>query len=233
MMGLLYDVHGNLPALEAVLADARTAGVTRWLLGGDYALFGGWPAETLELLDTLPNATWIRGNGERWTYEPGDAPDDATVQGAIVAAQRLLGPERVRHLAALPPTALLDDGSRAWHGSPVSDVLTFASDPAPEDSELLAGVQEPRLIFGHSHVPFARTDETTGITLVNPGSVGMPFDGNPRAAWAFLDTDGTIRHRRTRYDHASAARRVREIARNSGWGEVVAKRIERAQFVLR
>ena len=61
----------------------------------------------------------------------------------------------------------------------------------------------------------------------------MPFDGNPRAAWAILHDDGSIEHRRTRYDHASAARRVREVARGDAWGEVVAKRIERAQFVVR
>ncbi len=233
MLGLLYDVHGNLPALEAVLADAATAGVDRWLLGGDYALFGGWPQETVELLQTLPAATWIRGNGERWTADPSQAPDDSTVQGAIGAAQELLGPGLVASLAALPESAALDDGGRAWHGSPLSDVRSFPPEPSPEDAELLNGASEPRLIFGHTHVPFARTDAATGIVLVNPGSAGMPFDGNPRASWALLRDDGTIEHRRTRYDHASAARHVREIARGEVWGEVAAKRIERAQFVVR
>ncbi len=233
MLGLLYDVHGNLPALEAVLADPAAAGVKGWLLGGDYALFGGWPEETVQLLETLPGATWIRGNGERWTANASAAPDDSTVQGAIAFTRELLGADRVAALAALPESAALDDGGHAWHGSPLGDVRSFLPEPSPEDAELLAGTAAQRLVFGHTHLPFARTDEATGIALVNPGSVGMPFDGNPRASWAILRDDGTVEHRRTRYDHASSARRIREVARGAPWGEVVAKRIERAQFVVR
>ena len=63
MLGILYDVHGNLAALEAVLGEAE--GVDEWLLGGDYCAFGPWPVETLARLRELPNATWLRGNGER------------------------------------------------------------------------------------------------------------------------------------------------------------------------
>ena len=65
MLALLFDIHGNLPALEAVLDDARATGAQRYLLGGDYAVFGGWPAETLARLRELPDATWIRGNADR------------------------------------------------------------------------------------------------------------------------------------------------------------------------
>lgn len=233
MWGLLYDVHGNLPALEAVIADAAEQGVDRWLLGGDYTLFGGWPVETLERLAVLPDAVWIRGNGERWTAHPGEAPDDPVVQGAIAAARSLLGEERIARLAALPESAELPGGARAWHASPVSDVRSFLPEPLPEDAELLAGVTEPRLVVGHTHLPFARFAEPEGVELVNPGSAGMPFDGNPRAAYALLAPDGTITHRRVRYDHASAARRVRAAAGGERWGEVVAQRIERAVFVVR
>ena len=84
MLGLLYDVHGNLPALEAVLADAEGAGVERWLLGGDYALFGAWPAETVGALREL-DAVWLRGNGERWTAEPDDAPEAIRAAIALCA----------------------------------------------------------------------------------------------------------------------------------------------------
>jgi hypothetical protein len=63
VLALLYDVHGNLPALEAVIADAEAAGADGWILGGDYALFGGWPAETVARLRELDRACWIRGNG--------------------------------------------------------------------------------------------------------------------------------------------------------------------------
>lgn len=233
MQGLLYDVHGNLPALEAVLAEAEAIGVERWLLGGDYSLFGGWPAETLALLRTLPDATWIRGNGERWSAAPQEAPDEPVVHGAIATVTSILGPVQVAELARLPESAEIAPGVRAWHGSPVSDVRSFLPEPAPEDAELLAGVGDARLIFGHTHLPFARLDSEHGVELINPGSVGMPFDGNPRASWAVITRDGAVEHRRTRYDHAAAARRVRAIAGDEPWGEVVAKRIERAQFVVR
>lgn len=233
MWGLLYDVHGNLPALEAVLEDAQAAGADRWLLGGDYTLFGGWPMETLALLRSLPGTTWIRGNGERWTAAPEQAPDDPVVQGAIASAASILGAGEATALAGLPESAVVDEGTRAWHGSPLSDVRSFLPEPLAEDAELLSGVTERRLVFGHTHLPFARFADPPGVALVNPGSVGMPFDGNPRAAWALIHDDGTVEHRRTRYDHAASARRVRALAGGDRWGEVVAQRIERAVFVVR
>src|SRR5262245_25156138 len=107
MQALIYDVHGNLPALEAVLADAGD--VPLFILGGDYALFGGWPTETLERLQALPNAIWIRGNGERWTAQPDAAPDNPIVPGAIQAARAALGDQLVIDLGALPTSATLND----------------------------------------------------------------------------------------------------------------------------
>jgi predicted phosphodiesterase len=232
MWGLLYDVHGNLPALEEVLADAEDRGVRRFVLGGDYALFGGWPEETLRRLEGL-DAVWIRGNGERWTASPTEAPPNPVVQGAIASARMRLGDEIVQRLAHLPESVRIMDGARAWHGSPVSDVRSFLPEPADEDHDLLAGCDERLLVFGHTHLPFARVAEPEGIGLVNPGSVGMPFDGNPRAAWAILHEDGRVDHRRVRYDHASAARRARAVAGDAPWGDVVGRRIERAQYVVR
>lgn len=69
MLALLYDIHGNLPALEAVLTDAHERGAERYFIGGDVALFGPWPEDTVTVLQTLEHATWIRGNGERWTAD--------------------------------------------------------------------------------------------------------------------------------------------------------------------
>jgi hypothetical protein len=83
VLALLYDVHGNLAALDAVLHDAEATGCDSFLLGGDYALFGPAPAETVDRLGTL-GAEWIRGNGERWTASPGDAPDDEVLSGSFV-----------------------------------------------------------------------------------------------------------------------------------------------------
>jgi hypothetical protein len=80
VLALLYDVHGNRAALDAVLADARGRGADAWLLGGDYALFGPEPEAALERLRSLPEATWIRGNGERWTTRCSAAPASCTAR---------------------------------------------------------------------------------------------------------------------------------------------------------
>jgi diadenosine tetraphosphatase ApaH/serine/threonine PP2A family protein phosphatase len=225
MEALLYDVHGNLPALEAVLDDAAGAGVTAYVLGGDYALFGGWPVETVARLRQLDHATWIRGNGERWTNAPDDAPGNPVVQGAIAAAREALGETAVRDLAALPGTSRRD-GTLICHGSPASDVDSFMPEPSPHDAELLEDVDATRLVFGHTHLPFRRS--AGDIEHVNPGSVGLPFDGDTRAAYALVHDDGTVEHRRVAYDHAVTAERVRSLG--GEWTETVARRIERARM---
>lgn len=225
MLGVLYDIHGNLPALEAVLADARNQDTARFLLGGDYALFGAWPAETLGRLREL-DARWLRGNGERWTARPEDAPDNDVVQGAIAVSREVLGIATVEELSVMPET-LSEDGVRFVHASPISDVRSFLPEPAEDEGELLAGVEADRLVFGHTHLPFARRSAAGGVELINPGSVGMPFDGDPRAAYALIHDDGTVEHRRVAYDHAASARAVREHF-DGTWTETVAGRIERA-----
>jgi diadenosine tetraphosphatase ApaH/serine/threonine PP2A family protein phosphatase len=227
VLGLIYDVHGNLEALEAVLTDAGEAGIGRFLLGGDYALFGPQPAETVERLQSL-DGQMIRGNGERWTAHRHDAPDDHVVQGAIEECLAQLGERTVADLEALPEW-LADEGRvRFCHASPISDVRSFMPQPGDDDEELLGGHTEPLIVFGHTHVPFERQGPG-GVRLVNPGSVGMPFDGDPRASWAILHDDGRVEHRRVEYDHRAAADVVRAFG--GSWTDVVARRIELAQFV--
>ena len=227
MQALLYDVHGNLPALEAVIADARAAGASSWVLGGDYALFGGWPAETVARLRELEPALWIRGNGERWTADPAAAPDQPVVQGAIAAAREALGAETVAALGALPFDAV-DGDTLICHGSPVSDVRSFLPEPAEDEDELLAGVSKTRIVFGHTHLPFRRT--AGDVELVNPGSVGMPFDGDTRAAYALVHPGGGVEHRRVDYDHAASAARVGDAFGHAEWTRTVARRIEMARM---
>jgi diadenosine tetraphosphatase ApaH/serine/threonine PP2A family protein phosphatase len=227
VIALLYDVHGNLPALEAVLADADAAGVGGYLIGGDVALFGAFGAETVRRLRALPHARWLRGNGERWTAHPDEAPEGEPVQGAIAASRAALGDALVAELGALPQSVALDDATRAWHGSPRSDVRSFLPDPEPSDGELLEGVTERRLIFGHTHLPFRRTHGT--IELVNPGSVGMPLDGDRRAAYARLHDDGRIEHRRIEYPLEETLAALRAQG-DEGWITAVSGRLERAAF---
>jgi predicted phosphodiesterase len=226
-LALLYDVHGNLPALEAVLEDAAGEGASSYLLGGDYALFGPWPAETVARLRELDEHQALRGNGERWTAHPEEAPANEVVQGAIAACRDALGEDEVAALAGLPELIRLGD-ALACHASPVSDVRSFLPEPAEDEQELLAGVTAPRLIFGHTHLPFIRTT-SDGIELVNPGSVGMPFDGDPRAAYAIVGADGRVEHRRVRYDHEASAAAVRDRF-GGDWTRVVSARFAQARF---
>jgi putative phosphoesterase len=201
--GLLYDVHGNLPALEAVLRDARAVPVDRWVLGGDYASFGAWPAEVVARMDELPDAVWIRGNWDRW--QGGDRADmlpGEELQEALRNTVDALGPELVDRLAALPGSHR--DGDVLFcHGAPGSDMDSFLPDPSDHDDELLAGVGAGCVVFGHTHLPVDRRRD--GVHLVNPGSVGLPFDGDPRASWAVLHDDGSVERRRVGYDIDAAA----------------------------
>lgn len=228
MLALLYDIHGNVRGLDAVLQDASAHGADGYLVGGDVALFGPWPQEAVARLRELEPATWIRGNGERWTAHPEDAPE--FLRGATAAAREALGDALVAELDALPQSAAVGDRTRAWHGSPVSDVRSFAPEPGDDEAELLQGVTEARLIFGHTHLPFARPAATGGVELVNPGSVGMPLDGDHRAAYALLREDGAIEHRRVTYDHESVPAALRERYGDAAWLERILHRFTHARM---
>src|SRR5215210_4039189 len=95
VLALLYDIHGNLPALEAVLADVGDA--DEFLLGGDYATAGAWPKDTVARLRELDNATWIRGNADRWLADRHDAPDP--IGGVAARTAETLGDALVAELA--------------------------------------------------------------------------------------------------------------------------------------
>ena len=229
MLALLYDVHGNAPALDAVLADAAAQGADRYLIGGDVALFGPWPEETVARLRELQPATWIRGNAERWTAHPQEAPEP--MRAATAAAREALGDAQVEELDALPESTQVDERTRAWHGSPVSDVRSFMPEPGDDEGELLEGVTEARLIFGHTHLPFARAAAVGDVELVNPGSVGMPLDGDHRAAYALLHADGTIEHRRVDYDHRRVPAALRErYGDEATWTKRILHRFTHARF---
>ena len=168
MLGILYDIHGNLPALGRVLDEASGLDVDRWLLGGDYGTPSPWPDETLARLKELPNATWIRGNGERWLREPPlDRPE---VMETYEVFRGSYDEELVEWLYSLPPQAELD-GVLYVHGSPLSDVESFHAEPQEDDEKLLNGVRDRTVVFGHSHLQFRRPGPNN-TDLLNPGSVG-------------------------------------------------------------
>jgi diadenosine tetraphosphatase ApaH/serine/threonine PP2A family protein phosphatase len=221
VLGVLYDIHGNLPALEAVLADAERAGVDRWLLGGDYGTPSPWPLETLARLRELGDAIWIRGNGERWLREP--PHDRPEVMASYAFFLGGLPEVEIEWLYSLPERAELD-GVLYVHGSPLSDVESFPPEPQEDDERMLVGVSDRVVVFGHSHQQFTRAGPN-GTKLVNPGSVGMPLDGDRRAAWATSERPGDFDFRRTEYDVQRAADAYR--AMGGDFGEFAARRIER------
>jgi diadenosine tetraphosphatase ApaH/serine/threonine PP2A family protein phosphatase len=217
VLALLYDIHGNLPALEAVLEDCPAE---RFLLGGDYTAFGAWPRETVARLREL-DAEWIRGNVDRWLVDDADVFDP--MRPLVERSREMLGEELCRELAALPESTTRDD-TLYCHASPLSDMDGFYPEPHETDAERLMGVEARRVVFGHTHLQFTRVGPG-GIELVNPGSVGIPLDGDRRAAYAIVDDDDSVELRRVEYDWQAVADEVRAKI-----GELPAKRIEQSRF---
>lgn len=206
----LYDVHGNLPALEAVLADVERAGVDAIVVGGDVAL-GPMPRETLERLLALGEGVrWVRGNADRELVAPtGSDGDDVWRRRSAWAADQLTTGQR-ELLRVLPTTLTIEiEGlgpALFCHGSPRSDeeIITSVS-PDERLLPMLDGVAERVVVCGHTHVQFDRVVDS--IRVVNAGSVGMPYQGSPGAFWALLGPDVSLR--RTTYDFEAAADEIR------------------------
>ena len=219
MLAVLYDIHGNLLALEEVLRDAAGAGADSYLLGGDFGAGSPWPLETLDRLRGLPDTTWIRGNGERWLREPPlDRPE---VAQALVEMDSGWGTQEGEHYSLQAHVEL--DGVLYTHGSPLSDVESFPAEPGDDDERLLNGVRDRTVVFGHSHLQFKRPGPN-GTTLINPGSAGMPLDGDVRAAYALRRDDGEFEFRRVAYDNERAAEAWAPLP---GWGPMVAQRLRK------
>jgi diadenosine tetraphosphatase ApaH/serine/threonine PP2A family protein phosphatase len=203
--------------------------VVGFVLGGDYALFGAWPAETVAHLREL-DATWIRGNTDRWLEDAPDAPDSPLVERSLAHCREALGQPVCGELAAMAATVELD-GLLVCHASPRSDMLSFAPEPSDADAQLLAPGDPAVITFGHTHVQFAREAEER--TLVNPGSVGMPFDGDRRAAYALWRGGNSFELRRVAYDADAYVEQLRQrlSTRLAEAVETLVRRLEQAAFV--
>jgi predicted phosphodiesterase len=192
----LYDVHGNVHALEAVLAEVGDVDVV--LFGGDIAS-GPFPRETVELVRALPNAVFVRGNADEVLALDG-LPESSVAARRWVAAQ--LGDDVVAWLAGLPFSWSTDE-TLYVHANPV-DVRQFVAPRTPDErvAGLLAEVTERRVVTGHVHLQFER--EVGGVRWIGAGSVGFPYVvDDPGAEWVLVD-GGDVSFRRTRYDVARA-----------------------------
>jgi len=200
----LYDIHGNLPALRAVLDEADREGVDAFVIGGDVA-DGPFPRETIERLVAIgPRARFVRGNTDRELVDAYDAgrteADDAGERAVAVAAGQITASQR-DFLAAFAPTAVLEvDGlgpTLFCHGSPRSDMEIITRVTSDDRLRpILRGVEQRLIVCGHVHQQFDRSLD--GWRLVNAGSVGLPYEGRPGAYWARLGPD--VELRRTDYD---------------------------------
>jgi predicted phosphodiesterase len=209
----LADIHGNLPALEAVLREVDAAGADALVLPGDMTV-GPLQAETLDLLESLgEKAIWVRGNCERTVVEVFDGryqPTGAAHEpGTIWSGEQLTRAQRDR-LASLPLTASMEVEGLGpvlfCHATARDDEeIVLVDSPVEWFVDGFAGVEEQTVVCGHTHMPFDRL--ASGRRMVNPGSVGMPY-GPPGtvAYWALLGPDVTLR--RTTYDLERAAERL-------------------------
>src|SRR3954464_15001132 len=212
----LYDIHGNLPALEAVLAEVELLDVDIVVVGGDVAP-GAMTPQTIARLRSLGDrARFVMGNRDHEVIEAFDAdppPDpeapDPLTRILAAAGARLARADR-DFLAAFEPVVRLEaDGvgpTLFCHGSPRrgNGIITPVT-PPERLAPMLAGVDEPTVVIGHTHHQFLL--EHDGRRVVNAGAVGMPYQGAAAAFWLLLGPD--IDLRRTDYDVAGAVATMR------------------------
>ncbi|MEU7783746.1 MULTISPECIES: metallophosphoesterase family protein [unclassified Amycolatopsis] len=204
-VAVLSDVHGVLPALEAVLAEPDVVAADRIVLLGD-ALAGPMPVETLSRLESLgPRAVWVRGNADRELAASARGAGDFVPDPIFPWAAKQLRPGDLPFLDALPLTVTLD-GVLFCHATPRDDAeIVLVDSPLERWAEVLDGVTARTVVCGHTHMPFVRLADRR--LIVNPGSVGMPY-GARGAHWALLG-DG-VELRRTEYDVEAACRFLAE-----------------------
>ena len=212
----IYDIHANLPALEAALQDIRQTRIDQIVVGGD-VLPGPMPRETIACLLALDIPVhFIQGNGDREVLAQMEGTETDWYRTApeqwrepVRWTAQQLHPEHERLLAGWPKTLAVEIRGLGevlfCHATPRNDTeiftrLTSKGRLAP----VFEGLNVPVVVCGHTHMQFDRT--IGGIRVVNAGSVGMPF-GEPGAYWLLLGPD--VQLRKTPYDLARAAERIR------------------------
>lgn len=207
-VAILSDIHGNLTAFDAVVADIKAAAPDLVFHGGDLADGGSRPSE---IIDRIRDLGWqgVMGNGDQMLCRPesleefaaqSSAPSAlwASVREMAAATRDLLGSERLSWLRELP-IAIAPQGFAIVHATPQS-CWTAAPTNASNDElcQIYSGLERPIAVLGHAHIPSIKSLSGTLKFLINTGSVGLPFDGDPRASYLLLD-DGAPIIRRVDY----------------------------------
>jgi putative phosphoesterase len=206
-IAVLADVHGVLPALEAVLGEPDVHSAELIVLAGDIAS-GPQPVETLDVLTGLGDrAVWVRGNADRELVAMSRGEFDQEPPDAVSPwAAEQLRPDQVQLLADLP-TAVTTGEVLFCHATPRDDEeVVLVDSPVSRWAEVFQGLPDEvrTVVCGHTHMPFAR--QVDRRLVVNAGSVGMPY-GAPGPSWALLTPDG-VQLRRTSLDATAAADRI-------------------------
>lgn len=206
----ISDIHGNLPALEAVLEEVERERPEVRVFCGDVAS-GPMPAETIDRLRKVRNARFVRGNADRGLIDAFDGKPTGDMPGPFGDwCARQISKRQRDFLASFEDKVVLDgvDGIGRvlfCHASPRNDTDIFtAQTPDERVRMLIEGAHANVIVCGHTHMQFDRTID--GTHVVNAGSVGMPY-GTPGAYWAMLGP--SIDLRRTDYDREAAATRIR------------------------
>jgi putative phosphoesterase len=206
-VAVLADIHGVLPALEAVLAEPDVQKADRIVLAGDIAS-GPQPVETLDVLTALGDrAVWVRGNADRELVEMSRKQFDKEPPDAVSpwAAQQLRT-DQIELLADLPTTVTIGD-VLFCHATPRDDEeMVLVDSPISRWAQVFSELPDEvrTVVCGHTHMPFAR--QVDRRLVVNAGSVGMPY-GAPGPSWALLTEDG-VQLRRAPFDATKAADRI-------------------------
>ena len=231
-LAAISDIHGNLLALEAVLADIEAQGTpdATWVLG-DLVAFCPWPAETLARLRALPNVAFLQGNTDRYVVTgrrpvfPVRSPDDWTRMSVSLAGRdanfrwtvERLSYADYEFLHDLPPRLEMEVPGYgrvvAVHATPADDESNLLPNTPDDDVRPhIAGLDARLLLYGHTHRPVDRIVDS--VRLVNDGSVGLPLDGDPRPAYALLDFEGgqcTVTIRRVTYDREAVIAELEQV----------------------
>ena len=241
---IISDIHGNLHALEAVLADATTIGYDAAICLGDLVGYGADPAGVIASVQSLAPVAMVRGNHDKVCagLEPAILFNDLARQ-SIEWTQQELSAAELKMLEDLPKgPRIVVEGLEICHGAPFDeDHYVFEQHDA---ALAIDAASAPWCLFGHTHLPaiFTAADDPavrtpdlaedeialpkSGPALVNVGSVGQPRDGDPRAAYGVIDTERrTMRLRRVTYDINGAKQRILE----AGLPPWLALRLDRGQ----